>query len=201
VGSQCGAKKKHGTTTCSLAAGWGTSHPGTGRCKFHGGSTPNHVKAAASDEYRKLLGTTKDINPVDAIIWCIKIRAGEVEWLTQRMQELDEKAWIEETLVGKQFHLYARERSAAMGELVKFSNIALSLGLAEKAIRLAEQYGNTIARLLEGILTDLMPHLSDEGKALAPQIVRRHLILIEGGNDNPPVAKEGQRALDRAAAA
>jgi hypothetical protein len=37
----CGAKTRSGSL-CALPAGWGTVHPGVGRCKLHGGSTPNH---------------------------------------------------------------------------------------------------------------------------------------------------------------
>lgn len=35
----CGAKKKSGGV-CIQPKGWGTSHPGRGRCKLHGGSSP-----------------------------------------------------------------------------------------------------------------------------------------------------------------
>jgi hypothetical protein len=35
---KCGAKKKSGGT-CGRPAGWGTDHPGTGRCKLHGGAS------------------------------------------------------------------------------------------------------------------------------------------------------------------
>lgn len=36
----CGGKRRQGMGTCTQAAGWGTSHPGQGRCKLHGGSNP-----------------------------------------------------------------------------------------------------------------------------------------------------------------
>ena len=35
----CGAKNRSGGA-CARPAGWGTPHPGTGRCKLHGGSVP-----------------------------------------------------------------------------------------------------------------------------------------------------------------
>jgi uncharacterized protein YjcR len=35
----CGAKAKSTGEPCKLKAGWGTDHPGTGRCKFHGGKS------------------------------------------------------------------------------------------------------------------------------------------------------------------
>lgn len=39
----CGARKRqpaHPGERCRRPAGWGTEHPGWGRCKLHGGSTP-----------------------------------------------------------------------------------------------------------------------------------------------------------------
>ena len=39
----CGAKKRQPSfpgETCKRPSGWGTPHPGFGRCKLHGGSTP-----------------------------------------------------------------------------------------------------------------------------------------------------------------
>lgn len=171
----CGAKKRKGGR-CGMGAGWGTNHPGTGRCKLHGGSTPNHVKSAIGDEYRKLLGKELEINPFDALLWVIRIRAGEVKWLTERINELDEKDWVESSIVGKQFHLYARERQAAMNDLARFSQMAISLGIAERSVRLAEQYGETLARLIKGILEEL--DLSPQQALAAPGIVRKHLVLV-----------------------
>lgn len=37
----CGARTKHNNgAPCTRVKGFGTKHPGAGRCKFHGGSTP-----------------------------------------------------------------------------------------------------------------------------------------------------------------
>jgi hypothetical protein len=182
VGSQCGAKKRGGGK-CTLAAGWGTNHLGIGKCKLHGGAMINHVKAAASAEYRKLLGNPIEINPLDAILWCIKIRAGEVKWLSDRMAQLDEKSWIEDTMVGKQFHLYARERQHAMSDLARFSQMAISLGIAERAVKLAETYGELLAQYTQGLLNDFWPHLDEEGRAKAPQFIRSRLLALDSGTE------------------
>ena len=197
AGGQCGANKKSGGK-CTLAPGWGTNHPGTGRCKLHGGSMPNHVKAAAKDELRLLLGKPMEINPLDALIMCIKIRAGEVQWLTLKMAELDEKSWVEDTMVGKQFHLYARERQHAMNDLARYSQMAISLGIAERAVKMAETYAELLHEYTQGLLQDLWPHLDAEGRAKAPQLVRRRLILLDGGapDDEHPVIE--QNAIEAA---
>jgi hypothetical protein len=184
AGAQCGARRKGGGH-CTLAAGWGTKHSGIGKCKFHGGSTTTHVKAAASAEIRLLLGRPIEINPLDALLMCIRIRAGEVKWLSDRMAELDETAWIEETLNGKQFHVYARERQHAMQDLARYSQMAISLGIAERAVKLAETYGEMLAKLIQGILGDL--DLNEEQRAKVPAVVRRHLIALDGGKDETVV--------------
>lgn len=150
---------------------------------MHGGSVPNHIKNAARQIAGQMLGTPMDINPLDALLWCIKIKAGETKWLSEQMAELDEKDFVEDTIAGKQFHLYARERTKALKDLASFSQMAISLGIAERAVKLAEIYGETLARLIGGIMRDLEPFLSPEGKTQIPQIVRRHLILLDGGQD------------------
>jgi hypothetical protein len=176
----CGAAKRNGGK-CQRMAGWGTEHKGIGKCRLHGGTAPSHnARAAALDAY-DFLGVPIEMNPLDALLWCIKIRAGEVKWLSDRMQELDQKDWVEDTMIGKQFHLYARERTKGLQDLAKFSQIAISLGIAERAVKLAETYGELIAMYTQNLLNDLWPHLDSEGRAKAPLIVRKHLIALDGG--------------------
>ena len=178
--AQCNAKTRGGGK-CMKSAGWGTSHPGIGKCKLHAGSVPSHIKAAASEEHRRMLGVKREISPEDALLECIQIRAGEITWLSERMAKLQEKDFIEETMLGKQFHLYARERQAAMRDLARFSQMAIQMNIEERRVRIAETYGETLANLLRGILDELMPHLDKIGREEAPQIVRRHLIALNGG--------------------
>jgi len=181
-GARCGAKKRNGEK-CQLAAGQGTTHPGFGKCRFHGGSAPNGRKNAAVQQ-AVLLGAPKEINPLDAIIWCIKMTAGEIDFYTEQMAELEKGQWTEDTVMGKQMHVFARMRAEAQERLVKFSKDAIQLGLTERAVKLAEQYGNTISMLVRGILDDLMLYISPEGQKLIPQIVRHHLLLAERGSQD-----------------
>lgn len=198
VGAKCGAKKRGGKGHCSFPAGWGTIHYGVGCCKLHGGGLPSHVKAAAKAEYRLLLGTPIEINPLDALLWCIKIRAGEVQWLSDRMAELTDPAdWIQDTIAGKQFHLFVKERQHAMQDLARYSQMAISLGIAERAVKLAETYGEMLAQLIQGILTDL--ELTSEQRARAPQIIRKHLMLVDGNAPLVEDAKGERKALPQVA--
>lgn len=40
----CNARKTNGSGYCQHEAGWGTDHPGHGRCRFHGGNTQTQEK-------------------------------------------------------------------------------------------------------------------------------------------------------------
>ena len=52
----CNARKKQDPGYCHRPAGWGTWHPGAGRCKLHGGATPikHGVYSRALREYIRL---------------------------------------------------------------------------------------------------------------------------------------------------
>jgi len=139
------------------------------------------------------MGCPIEMNPVEAIIWCIRISAGEVQWLSEQIAKLDKEDWIENTVIGKQMNLFVRERKEAQYRLFKFSRDAISLGLAERAIKLAEMYGEVLARFMKGVLDDL--NLTTEQKKQAPYIVRKHLILLESQR---PVSKEDIEALPKA---
>jgi hypothetical protein len=74
MGELCNSPKKHGGT-CGRPAGWGTNHPGKGRCKLHGGrstgpkdrklasavkrgndhavKTGEHVRASRTEEFER----------------------------------------------------------------------------------------------------------------------------------------------------
>jgi hypothetical protein len=195
----CGAKKKPkrnpdepvANMYCMKKKGWGTDHPGIGACKYHGGNAATHRAAAERQRQIEFMGRPKEISPIDAIIWAIKVTAGEVEWLSSQIAEInDENKWIEFTITGQQMHVFQRARADAMDRLVRYSKDAIALGLAERAVRMAETFGASIARLLAGIYNDM--DLTPAQKSVWPVIVRRHLILLEGGN---PVTQADRAAL------
>lgn len=74
----CGAKAKSTGKPCQHEAGWGTDHPGEGRCKFHGGRSRKGAESGTFkhgqdskyfdpssmvgfDEWRATVGPTLDL--------------------------------------------------------------------------------------------------------------------------------------------
>jgi hypothetical protein len=84
--SVCGSKTRQEESAefCGLRAGWGTDHPGTGRCRLHGGNTPGQrvkaVREIAEREVRAVLAEL-DVQPVEDPLTALAELAGQaVAW-------------------------------------------------------------------------------------------------------------------------
>ena len=203
----CGAKTKAGSP-CARPAGWGTTHPGAGNCKLHGGASPNgelHGNLELAKREAAVMGQPLPVDPGDALLQCIQIAAGEVQYASLRIAELDDdQAVVEQRQVktrplseGKdgedphtiveevttsttaELHIWIRVRQQAMDRLVNYSSVAIKAGLEERRVKIAEQTGQLIASAVRGILEEL--GVADRPET--PGVVRRHLTLVAGGAD------------------
>lgn len=135
----CGGQTRKGTL-CRRKAGWGTSHHGVGRCSSHDEAPTGPVTLAERDA----LMAPVSIEPQDAILECIRISAGEVEYASQRIAELEVSQLVGEprrTMVRKSdgttvqeirkdppaLHVWIVARQAAMDRLVAFSVAAVKV--------------------------------------------------------------------------
>src|SRR3954452_755487 len=105
----CGARKKNGQR-CRAFAGQGTDHPGTGTCKFHGGSTRTHRQHAVIQESQRRmvkLGLPIEVHPTQALLSMLHFAAGHVAWLREEIAALDDLSSGEGAAL---VTLYAEER-------------------------------------------------------------------------------------------
>lgn len=180
----CGGKKRQGSGTCTRPAGWGTDHPGIGRCKLHGGSTPNHRKHAARVEAEVLAQAMRDelvasmdelveIDYRDAVLIELSRSQAWVNWLNRLvvtstdLKQVDMSGKFERPSVW--YELLAKER----GHLLDVIKTAGTLGIEERRIRLAERQGELIVDVVRRILDGL--GLSADQQALVPHVVGREL--------------------------
>ncbi|MGP3914352.1 hypothetical protein [Nonomuraea sp. 10N515B] len=195
---KCGGKKRDGSgDTCTQPAGWGTDHPGIGRCKLHGGSTPNHVAAARLEQARRdvaTYGLPVEIEPGLALLQEVHRTAGHVAWLGAKIAEMDpddlvwgvteeidkgsgEFAGVDTTRAAKPnawLQLYREERK----HLVDVCAAAKRAGVDEAIIKLTEQQGALIAGAISQILDAL--ELTAGQRARVPEVVPRVLLAIAG---------------------
>lgn len=199
----CRAKTRKGTP-CEHEAGWGTDHVGVGRCTLHGGSSPQAEVSGQVMLARReaaVMGVPLDIEPHRAILECIRIAAGEVQYASERIAELDpaeavghvvtttrrplkeekgaesREIEVEEVQTASpQLHIWIQARRQAMDRLVQYSATALKAGVEERRVQLAEQQGQLLAQVIRGVLNDL----GVANRPEVPGIVRRHLSLVAG---------------------
>lgn len=132
----CGAKKRSGEA-CRAFAGQGTSHSGIGRCKYHGGSTATHERAAVKREVQRqmvMLGEpVSDVTALDALLSELYASTGHVAFLRQALANLshDDLGTPYGVAVTS---LYNTERDRK----TKIARLCIESGVDEAAIRVAE---------------------------------------------------------------
>ncbi|WP_407570720.1 hypothetical protein [Deinococcus altitudinis] len=85
AGPKCDAKHTKRDGTCKRPAGWGTDHPGTGRCKLHGGGaqiTHGRFSNITRPRIAQLLEQFKsDPNPLDLLPELALLRAVVLDYV------------------------------------------------------------------------------------------------------------------------
>jgi hypothetical protein len=144
----CGAKKKNGEL-CRAFAGQGSNHSGSGRCKWHGGATPNHDKRAVTQELKRRMITlgepVEDITAVSALLSELYASTGHVAWLRQQIADMSTDALG--TVEGQAIiNLYNGERDRK----TKIAKLCTEAGVDEAAVQVAEAQvtllGSALAR-------------------------------------------------------
>lgn len=188
----CGGKLLKRDGTCTQPAGWGTPHLGTGRCKLHGGSSPTHVASAVAAKIRQdaaTYGLPRDITPAAALLEEVRYAAGHVAWLRARVAELEPDAltWglaeraeraatefpgtdtTERAALNTWLEAYHRERRY----LLDVSKAALSAGVEERLVQLAEAQGLAVVTVLARVFARLQ--LTEAQRQLAAVAVPEEL--------------------------
>lgn len=185
---------------CLALAGYGTGHPGYGNCKHHRGNLKGEIKKAAKEEameeYLRIMGPAIDVDPMDALLWCVRIAAGEVAYTTHKIELMEETQalgrpteiterigggkegnYVETKEMPVALHLWIQVRQNATDRLAKYSKMALDAGVAERQVRVAEQAGDELAMAIRSILDGLV--LTADQELKAPDLVRSALIGLE----------------------
>lgn len=129
---------------CVKTAGWGTDHSGYGPCKYHMGSTPavsNNAHKQMAVDYARSIAGELDLNPVEALLWAVRLGAGTVAYWQRLLSEDD----LSPELALAVEKAYGEERD----RMAKTAALCISAGLAERRIRIAEKQGEILAMVLE----------------------------------------------------
>lgn len=156
---KCGARSRSGRL-CGRPAGAGTDHPGIGRCKLHGGSTPTHVAAAKRELVKReaeALGLSLEIDPATAILELVWRCAGDLQFYSNLVAR-EELLQVETTVGGGSKvspHPWTVLYHQAEDRLSQVSQAALRAGVEERKVRLAERDARTFFAAVQATLVRL----------------------------------------------
>lgn len=163
----CGAKNRQGRP-CGNGRGKGTDHPGVGRCKHHGGSTPSGEKGAAREAAENALrdlDLPDSVDPIASLFEAVRVaawrEAGLRSMLTQRaaLYGPDHAGDAREDVVSA-MHDRALKRRAEIAKM------AVDAGLEKRMVELAEQQADVVVLAIQAAL-DALPELPAEARQLA----------------------------------
>ena len=145
-----------------------------------------------------------DIDPTQALLWCVALTAHEIKWLDGLIVEAfangarpygrpstikhHEKAVSigdgrsvlvpteDKTLHPKEVNILIADRRDAIERLARYSKMAIDAGIAERVVKLAERVGELVAPILEGIFSDKELALTPKQRKALPEVTRRHLL-------------------------
>jgi hypothetical protein len=192
---KCGATNKRNGKPCRMTRGFRTDHPGSGHCYLHGGASPNGEKHAARIAAERL-GAKLELAPHDALLDALYRQAAIVAFYAGRVAALDDTALIVEptrirrdqdgdTTIDRSndagVNVWVRLYSEAVLQQAKLAKAAVDAGVAERHVRIVEAHAELFARALDAILGDPDLALTPDQLAAATPVVRRHLVLLEGG--------------------
>jgi hypothetical protein len=178
---QIGNTGKVVPATCQKTAGWGTDHPGIGRCRLHGGAAPSHSKNAqvvVAKEAVETYGLPREIDPQEALIEELARTAGHVGWLGQKVKELEEPEMYgpvgAETYPRAEPHVWIRLYQEERKHLANVASTCIKAGIEERRVQIAESQGLLLARVIDAVLKELKVPPDK-----ARPILRRHLSAVQ----------------------
>jgi len=174
----CGAKKRQGEGDCTRPAGWGTDHPGFGRCKLHGGCAPGPRIVALNEQAAYELARL-DVPPVvDALSELARLAGQAVAWkdnMSAKVNELSSLRYESQT-GGEQLRAEIALWERALDRCIATLTAMAKLNIEERLAGVRKQTADMMERALDAALEASGAPL--DGKAKAREAFKRNLKIV-----------------------
>jgi hypothetical protein len=172
---RCGAKTRAGHS-CKQPAGARTSHPGFGRCAWHGGSSPNGRVHGAREQAKAeaaRLGMARETTPHEALEHAMALVTGEVDWIREQVRRLTDDKALED---GKP-HPLLRVYGESVDRLARISKIAADAGVEARRLELDELVVERLAGAVRAALAEV--ELTADQQTQLRESLTRHLSSLD----------------------
>lgn len=180
---KCGAHARQSGAPCKRPAGWGTEHPGMGRCKLHGGNTPNHRKAVQRQQIAvevSRLGLSVETTPTAALQDALNRAQADVIALGAKVALLDPEGWVQRErgqVVRDEVSAWLKAYWSALDRLAGIAAKCVSLGIEAAAVSVLASHADELVRVLQQVLRALG---HDPATPDVVEVVTRALRNVEG---------------------
>lgn len=194
----CGSRRNKHPGTCQRPAGWGTPHPGWGRCKLHGGSSPDGIRQAqrlGAAGVAAALGVPVPVHPVVALEQELARTNGRVRWLAEFIAAQDRSALVwgvaekvrrgSGEFPGTDVKLTAAPSVWLAIEQVERKHLAdlarsmVSLGIDAKRLELDKRVGEEMVQVMTAAAVALMDRLGLSGERRAQALRELPALVVE----------------------
>lgn len=182
---RCGRPNDNGRP-CLAPAGSGTTHFGKGGCYRH--QTVKELKpleqvAADAWSMAKPIQTT----PAMAMQYVLDLTFGQLVYAHWQVSMLDESEyWVKPKSGGHEYlNKHIRHLKALKHEMVTYAKAAGDLGVAERAITLAESQADVIVEYVKAVTNQLK--LSTEQQAMLGDAIKSNLNMLTPTTQNEAV--------------
>lgn len=196
----CGAKLPNRDGTCRAPSGRGTTHPGWGRCKVHGGATESHIEAAQMAQATataQLFGVPRGVDPITGMLetyhqtmglldaieaMCMQLLPAEVVWGITREKRVGEEDGEGLTPAEREYapgvHIWVKLLADWHDRAFSEAERILKLDLDSRRVELAQSH---IAAMVSILLSPDLALSGDQRRAAA-RILRGldQRVAIEG---------------------
>jgi hypothetical protein len=177
----CGSTRAHSPLTCTLPAGWGTTHPGAGHCRKHLGNSPNHQKQAdqimhdaAVQRAVAEFGLEVETTAEDALLSALWRAQGLVNFYRDRVIEAGEDKMVygtdrvtrtarpapgapgkvieDVTVVKSQPSVWVRQLEGAERHLLAVGSAVASLNIEHRRVQIAKEQGALFVAAMARVL-------------------------------------------------
>ena len=138
---------------------------------------PQRQDRRSRQEAALVFGVPLDVEPHEALLYCVRSAAGRCAALRARIDLIKESEAFHEVYTQQVLNPWLREYKLAEEALAKYSKMALDAGVNERAVTLAEHQAEDLVRLFRGIFAEVS--ISDEDMERLPEVIQRHLSTLE----------------------
>lgn len=147
--------------SCTMPAGCGTLHPGTGPCRRHGGNS-RRERTTGALMTAHAIARVLDVDPWEVLEVAMRRAYGWSAWYQGKIATAESD---EDILPGGRLYDCVKAAERTTEQAIRYAKMALDAGVAERQVQQVELQGQLIAQVLNATLHELGMSDADEIKA------------------------------------